>query len=191
MVFNVRLLGIWLAVMTSTSLAGDYSRVPIPSKRAYGRVRDQLFTPTEFQIKRVSVLKTKDRNGKVVDTAQVFSLIVRGDDGQGFVAYFTTPRDSLEVTVGIRQAALMRGSSAYAKALFPPGRRVPIGLTSAQMMFVNPKTGRLEAKTYRDRVSLQLNLIPNRDRLLGQVLLVLPDMNRSFICGAFKVPKAQ
>lgn len=172
-------------------MAGDYSRVPIPTKRAYGRVRDQLFTPVSFQIKPVSVLKTKDRSGAIVDSAHVFSLVIRGDDGQGFAAYFTTARNSLAFPIGIRQAAMMRGSSDYLKTMFPAGRRVPIGLTSAQMTFLNPKTQRLETKVYRDRVALQLNLIPSRDQFLGQILLVLSDVNRSFVCGAFKVSRNQ
>jgi hypothetical protein len=57
------------------------------------------------------------------------------------------------------------------------------------MMFVNPKTGLLETKVYRDQVTLQLNLIPKKDQFLGQILLVMPDVNRSFVCGAFKVPR--
>lgn len=188
---TVRFLGVCVIVFAATSLAGDYSRVPMPSKRAYGRVRDQLLTPVSFQIKPVSWLKTKDRLGKVMDSAQVFALVVRGSDGQGFAAYFTTDRNTLASSIGIRQAAMKRGSSEYLKAMYPAGRRVPIGLTSAQMTFLNPKTNRLETKTYRDRVSLQLSLIPGRDQLLGQILLVLPDMNRSFVCGAFKAPLSQ
>lgn len=163
--------------------------MPIPTKRAYGRVRDQLFTPVSVQIKPVSVLRMKGSSGKIVDSAQVYSLLVRGGDGQGFAAYFTTPRNTLSSPVGIRQAAMTGGSSEYLKAMYPSGRRVPIGLTSAQMTFLNPKSGRLETKVYRDGVALRLNLIPTRDQYLGQILLVLPDVNRSFICGAFKVPK--
>jgi hypothetical protein len=64
----------------------------------------------------------------------------------------------------------------------PGERRVPIGLISAQMMFVNPKKGLVETKVHRDRVTLQLNLIPSKDQFLGQILLVLPDVNRSFVC---------
>jgi hypothetical protein len=185
----MRFLGTLVVILAATSLAGDFSRVPIPSKRAYGRVRDQLFTPSFIQLKQVSILKSKNREGQVVDSAKVFTLLLKGSDGQGFAACFTTPRNSLAKSTGIRQSALTRGTSAYNAALFPGERRVPIGLTSAQMMFVNPKTGLLETKVYRDRVTLQLNLIPSKDQFLGQILLVLPDVNRSFVCGAFKVPR--
>ncbi len=182
-------LGTLISVLAAQSLAVDYSRVPIPSKRAFGRVRDNLISPSLIKLKSVSTLKSKNRDGKVADTTTVYSLLLTGSDGQGFVAYFTTPRNSLAHTIGIRQSALTRDSKEYTDALFSGGRRVPIGLTSAQMMFVNPKTGRLETKVYRDRVAMQLNLIPSKDQTLGQILLVLPDVNRSFVCGAFKVPR--
>ena len=185
----MRFPGILVVILAATSLAGDFSRVPIPSKRVYGRVRDQLFTPSFIQLKQASILKSKNREGKVVDSARVFTLLLKGRDGQGFAACFTTPRDSITSFNGIRQASLTRGTSAYKAALFPGARRVPIGLTSAQMMFVNPKTGLLETKVYRDQVTLQLNLIPKKDQFLGQILLVMPDVNRSFVCGAFKVPR--
>lgn len=181
--------GIALLVLAATTLAGDFSRVPIPKKRAYGRVRDQLLDPVGIQVKPVSRVMTKDKKGKIVDSAQVFALVFRGSDGQGFVLYFTTPRDSLEIPVGIRQAAFTRGTAEYQQVLFSSKRKVPIGATSAQMMFINPKTQRLETKVYRDRVCAQLTLVPTKDVILGQVLLVLPDMNRSFVCGAFKLPR--
>ncbi len=187
----MRLIGICSLGLIACSFAGDYSRVPIPSKRAYGRVRDQLFTPTTFQLKHVSVLRSKNSGGEIVDSAQVFSLIFKGDDGQGLVVYFTTPKNSFEFPIGIRQAAMIRGTAPYQQALFTSGRKVPIGVTSAQLMFINPKTGQLETKVYRDRVACQLNLVPTKEQFLGQVLLVLPDMNRSFVCGAFKVPRTR
>ena len=187
----MRLVGTIVVIFAATTLAGDYSRVPIPSKRAYGRVRDQLFTPSIFQIKPVSILKSKNQQGKVVDSAQVYALQMKGADGQGFVAYFTTPRNTLKSVVGIRQASLSRNTAEFKDALFPGIRRVPIGLTSAQMTYLDPRTDRLATKVYRDRVALQLNLIPAKDQFLGQILLVLPDMNRSFVCGAFKVAKPQ
>lgn len=176
-------------LLSALAVAGDYSQVPIPSKRVYGRVRDQLLNPSSIELKKLSQLKTKDASGRIVDSAQVYALIFRGSDGQGIVAYFTTPEDSLAVPIGFRQPAVMRNSPEHRKMMYPGGRKVPIGVTSAQMTFLNPKTGRLETKVYRDRVAAQLSLIPTRGTLVGQLLLVLPDMNRSFVCGAFKVPK--
>ena len=172
----------FLGTLAATSLAGDFSRVPSPSKRAYGRVRNQLFTPSFIQLKQVSILKSKNWEGNLVDSVRVFTPILRGSDGQGFAACFTTQRNSLAKSTGIRQATLTNGTSAYKAALFPDEKKVPIGLTSAQMIFLNPKTGLLETKVYRDRVTLQLNLIPSKDQFLGQILLVLPDVNRSFVC---------
>jgi hypothetical protein len=172
----------FLGTLAATSLAGDFSRVPSPLNRACGRGLDQLFTISFIQVKQVSILKSKNWEGKVVDSARVFVLLLKASDVRGFAACFTTRRNSLAKSTGIRQATLTHGTSAYKATLFPDERKVPIGLISAQMMFVNPKKGLVETKVHRDRETLQLNLIPSKDQFLGQILLVLPDVNRSFVC---------
>jgi hypothetical protein len=186
----MRFLSVIVAgLVGACSIAGDYSRVPIPSKRVYGRVREQLLAPTIVSLRPVNRLASKDLTGKIVDSARVYGLIIQAGGGQGIVVYFTTKHDSVGRPIGIRQSAMKRDSLLYRQMMFPEGRRVPIGVTSAQMMFINPKTQRMETKVYRDHISAQLTLSPVGGHIVGQVLVVLPDMNRSFVCGAFKVPR--
>lgn len=174
--------------------SADLSGVPLSSKRAYGRLIDRPFQLSQAKLKKLGQISAKNRRGAVTDVAQVWALSLEGGGGQGFVLYFTAEIGEEITKLAYRRPPVLRSTPEYRKVMFTFGdqvRSVPIGVTSAQMLFLNPKSGKVESKVYRDMFTARLLLQRGKSDMMGQVLLLMPDQKKSFVYGAFKVAQVQ
>jgi hypothetical protein len=182
----------WIAWVTFLTLplcahSADFSAVPISGKRAYGRVRDTSMIIQSASLKRLNVIESKDSQGNVNGRAQVYGLSLLARDGTGFVLYFTTPTDSSLMNLNYRRRPNLAGTPEYRANLLMNAYRIPMGLTSSQLLFRVPEKSIVQSKVFRNLFSARLVLgLRNGNEIPGQIILVTPDLRKSFIVGAFK-----
>jgi hypothetical protein len=170
-----------------TTYAADFSGVPITGKRAYGRVRDTSMIISRAVIKKLGKVESKDARGKVNGSAQIYALSLTARDGSGFIAYFTVPDDLSIYNVNYRRRPNLTGTHEYRENMRMRNSKVPLGITSAQMLFWHPNKREMQSKVFRSLFSARLvlgSLTPSG--ITGQMILVMPDMRKSFVSGAFK-----
>lgn len=182
--FRMGGISVALAVLPSCALA-DFLKVPIAPKKAYGRVQTKPFQIQSTTLKRLGWVEAKNDKGIITGRARTYALSLLSSDQTGIVLYFTS--ESSIQNKRLQRSKSLPGTVHYRKELYPDRAKVPIGITSAQLLYFNSKTGLVESKVYRGRFSAKIALgYSNGNTIPVQVFAVLPDLHQSFIYGAAK-----
>ena len=154
----------------------DFSSLPLSKRRAYGRIQDSLFQCQDACIKCLQPIQFRDSNHQVSKEIQLYALTLTGQDGVRAIVYFTRPTGQSLQRLEYRH----RPTDLRTKG-------VPIGITSAQFIAPNPKSGEPDSHMFKEAFSARLFLGSTKDdRISGMLVAVFPDSHRSFITGSFK-----
>ena len=176
-------MGTWLfvALMASNSRKfvwhSDFSGLPLSKRRAYGRLIKTTFTCQDATIKKLKPIQFLNQNREVTQEIPMYALTLNGGQGASVVIYFTRkPGQSLE-----------RFEYRHHPADRPQKCSGLLGVTTAQFIAPDPKSGQPQSRMYRENFSTRLVLgSPMGDRLTGSIIMVFPDSSRSFVSGSFK-----
>jgi hypothetical protein len=145
----------------------DFSRLPFPKRRAYGRIVNDTFQCNSGSIRRL----------KSSSIADLYALSLKDDRGALIIVYFTRlVGDPLE-----------RFEYRHRPSEIRKRGEVPIGITSIQYSLgANSQSG-TQYKVFQEAFSARLFLGSTSSKTVtGSIVAVFPDQQRSFVSGSFK-----